>query len=294
MTLVDVLLVLIIAGLLLWLVNTYIPMVGSDFRRLRSGKLRSDIICAAIPEALMENELFGHERGSFTGADGRKEGCFEIADGGTLLLDEITEMKIELQPKLLRVIEDQHLRRIGGAKEIPLNVRVLASSNRNIDEAVRDGKLRADLYYRLSVFTIQVPPLRDRVEDLPVLAEKFLLRYAKENHKEVVGIDSDCLEAFRAYPWPGNVRQLRNIIERAVILCTGHGISMKHLPTEFRSAARRDREFLTFRLGTSLDEIERESIMRTLELARGNKTRAAAILGITPKTLYNKLARYGE
>ena len=151
--------------------------------------------CAAIPETLMESELFGHERGSFTGADRRKEGCFEAANGGTLLLDELTEMKVELQPKLLRVIEEQRLRRVGGTAEIPLDVRVLAASNRDIEQAVREGKLRSDLYYRLNVFTIQLPPLRERIDDLPQLTQMFINHYAAQNKKDVTGIDEECMQS---------------------------------------------------------------------------------------------------
>ena len=180
--------------------------------------------CAAIPETLMESELFGHERGSFTGADRRKEGCFEVANGGTLLLDELTEMKAELQPKLLRVIEEQRLRRVGGTAEIPLDVRVLASSNRDIEQAVREGKLRSDLFYRLNVFTIVLPPLRERIDDLPQLTQMFVNHYAAQNKKDVTGVDEECMKALQAHPWPGNVRQLRNVIERALIVCEGRTI----------------------------------------------------------------------
>jgi two-component system response regulator HydG len=247
--------------------------------------------CAAIPETLMESELFGHERGSFTGADRRKEGCFEIANGGTLLLDEITEMKIELQAKLLRVIEEQRMRRVGGTSEIPLDVRVLAASNRDIEGAVRDGKLRSDLYYRLNVFTITLPPLRERADDIPQLVQMFVQHYAEQNHKDVVGVEEECMDAFRAHPWPGNVRQLRNVIERALIVCEGRVIRKNDLPEDFRSTTTHDGGFIKVRLGSSLDDVEKEMIARTLEFTGGNKTRAAEILGVSAKTLYNKLER---
>jgi DNA-binding NtrC family response regulator len=250
--------------------------------------------CAAIPETLMESELFGHERGSFTGADRRKEGCFELANGGTLLLDELPEMKVELQAKLLRVIEEQRLRRVGGTVETPIDVRVLASSNRDFAQAVRDGKLRADLYYRLNVFTIQLPSLRERIDDLPQLAQMFVQHYAEQNHKEVVGIDEECLNALRAHPWPGNVRELRNVIERSVIVCQRRMIRKTDLPEEFRSAASIDGSSIKIRLGSSLDEAEKEIILRTIEFAGGNKSRAAEILRVSAKTLYNKLDRFGR
>ena len=250
--------------------------------------------CAAIPETLMESELFGHERGSFTGADRRKEGCFEAANGGTLLLDELTEMKAELQPKLLRVIEEQRLRRVGGTTEIPLDVRVLASSNRDIEQAVRDGKLRSDLYYRLNVFTIALPPLRERIDDLPQLVQMFIHHYAQQNNKEVSGVDEECMQALAAHPWPGNVRQLRNVIERALIVCEGHTIRKPDLPDDFRAGGGGDGSFIKIPLGSSLEDVEKEMISRTIEFTAGNKTRAAEILGVSAKTLYNKLERFGN
>ncbi len=250
--------------------------------------------CAAIPETLMESELFGHERGAFTGADKRREGCFETANGGTLLLDEITEMKPELQAKLLRVIEEQRLRRVGGTAEITLDVRVLAASNRDIEQAVRDGKLREDLFYRLNVFSIMLPPLRERGDDLPLLVDSFVQHYSERNNKHVVGVDEECLAALRAHPWPGNVRQLRNVIERALIVCDGKMIGRHDLPEEFRSAAQGEAGYFKIRLGTSLDDVEREVISRTIEFTGGNKTRAAQVLGVSAKTLYNKLDRYQQ
>jgi DNA-binding NtrC family response regulator len=251
------------------------------------------INCAAIPESLMESELFGHERGAFTGADRHHQGCFEAASGGTLLLDEITEMKPELQAKLLRVIEEGRVRRVGGTTEIPLDVRVLAASNRNIEQAVRDGLLRADLYYRLNVFTIQLPPLRERVEDLPQLIEVFVEHYSAQNQKSVIGADEQCVKALQAHPWPGNVRQLRNVIERAVIICEGRTIGTKDLPDLPCSVDTGTSGYLKMPLGSSLEAVEKEMILRTIEFSGGNKTRAAATLGVSVKTLYNKLAQYG-
>jgi DNA-binding NtrC family response regulator len=250
--------------------------------------------CAAIPETLMESELFGHERGAFTGADRRHEGCFETANGGTLLLDEITEMKIELQAKLLRVLEEQRLRRVGGSAEITLDVRVLAASNRDVAQAVRDGKLREDLYYRLNVFTIELPPLRERAEDLPLLVQSFVEHYAARNKKDVVGVDDEALAALHSHPWPGNVRQLRNVIERASIVCSTRSIRRADLPEEFQSIAAVEGGYVKVRVGSTLEQMEKELITRTIEFTGGNKTRAAHVLGVSPKTLYNKLERYGE
>jgi DNA-binding NtrC family response regulator len=248
--------------------------------------------CAAIPQTLMESELFGHERGAFTGADRRREGCFELANGGTLLLDEITEMKPELQAKLLRVLEERKLRRVGGTTEISLDVRVLAASNRNLERTVREGNLREDLFYRLNVFTVEMPSLCDRVDDLPLLIESFVQHYAQLNNKQINGVDEESLAALKSYPWPGNVRQLRNVIERATVLCRGPVIKLGDLPPDFKSGGQREAGFVQIRLGTSLDDAERELISRTLEFAGGNKTHAADLLGVTAKTLYNRLERY--
>ncbi len=249
--------------------------------------------CAAIPETLMESELFGHERGAFTGADRRREGCFELACGGTLMLDEITEMKVELQAKLLRVIEEQKLRRVGGSSEVVLDVRVLAASNRPLDRAIREGKLRDDLFYRLNVFSIEMPPLRERIEDVPLLTEHFIRDLSQQDSKRITGVDHDCLQALKSYAWPGNVRQLRNVIERALIVSRGPLITIADLPPELRTVARQDLNFQV-RVGSSLDQVERELIYKTIEFASGNKTRAAEMLGVSLKTLYNRLERYEE
>ncbi|MDO8431927.1 MAG: sigma-54 dependent transcriptional regulator [Candidatus Binatus sp.] len=247
--------------------------------------------CAALPETLMESELLGHERGAFTGAERRREGCFEMANRGTLLLDEITEMRVELQAKLLRVIEDQKLRRLGGTVEIALDVRLLAASNRNLAEATRLGRLREDLYYRLNVFTIELPPLRDRLEDISALVEIFIRQFAAANGKSVTGVDNESLEILRGHRWPGNVRQLRNVIERATIVARGPLITAADLPADVRRVNRKGPHF-ELRIGDSLDDLEREFIFRTLEFTDGNKVRAAEILGISLKTLYNRLGKY--
>jgi DNA-binding NtrC family response regulator len=276
------------------------------------------INCAALPEGLLESELFGHERGAFTGADQRRAGCFELANGGTLLLDEITEMKPELQAKLLRVIEDRKLRRVGGSSDIALNVRVLAATNRDLGDAILKGRLREDLYYRLNVFTIVLPRLTERLEDLPALVDHFVRDFARANSKQISGVDNVCLEALKARAWPGNARELRNVIERAVIVSTGPLITVADLPTEGALTMPAAQNATTPRapetpssadpepsalaaagtpaqglpVGQPLREVERQLILKTLEMAGGNRVRAAEILGISPKTLYNKLGRY--
>jgi DNA-binding NtrC family response regulator len=272
------------------------------------------INCAALPESLLESELFGHERGAFTGADQRRAGCFELANGGTLLLDEITEMKPELQAKLLRVIEDRKLRRVGGSADIALNVRVLAATNRDLGEAIRAGRLREDLYYRLNVFTIALPRLSERLDDLPVLADHFVREFARANSKQISGVDNACLEALKARSWPGNARELRNVIERAVIVSAGPLITVADLPAEGalppppvpaprtpetsastpaeQPPPASDSPAQGLPVGQPLREVERQLILKTLEMAGGNRVRAAEILGISPKTLYNKLGRY--
>lgn len=250
------------------------------------------INCAALPETLMESELFGHERGAFTGADRRREGCFELANGGTLLLDEIGEMKPELQAKLLRVIEDGRIRRLGGSAEVVVDVRVIASTNRDLDTAIREGRFREDLYYRLNVFLVELPALAERRDDIALLVEHFLQQIAPPEGKTVAGVEAEALELMKSYRWPGNVRQLRNVIERALIVTRGPLIGVADLPAELRRGGAASGAF-EIRLGASLDEVERELIKRTIEYAGGNKSRAAEILGVSLKTLYNRLERYG-
>ena len=248
------------------------------------------INCAAVPDTLIESELFGHERGAFTGAEQRRSGCFELASGGTLLLDEIGEMKVEVQAKLLRVLEENKFRRLGGTTEIAANVRIIAASNRDLDAARHNGAFREDLFYRLNVFTIRLPPLRERVDDLPLLAD-FFLRDLMAPATKVSGIHPDCMEVLKSYRWPGNVRQLRNAIERAVIVTTGPVIGVADLAPEVTRPTGSGPAF-EVSLGSSLDDVERQLIERTLEFARGNKARAAEILGVSLKTLYNRLERY--
>jgi DNA-binding NtrC family response regulator len=242
------------------------------------------INCAALPANLIESELFGHEKGSFTGAEDARKGCFELSYGGSLLLDEFTEMRPELQAKLLRVLEDRKLRRVGGNREIALDVRVLAASNTDLGRAIAEGRLRQDLYYRLSVFVITVPPLRERPDDIIPLTQAFIQRFAAESHRAITGADEECMVALQSYGWPGNVRQLRNVIQRAVALSPG-----QYLPPEFQIRSLTGTSFQV-RVGATLEEVEQDLIHRTLTAFRGNKTRAAKALGISLRTLYNRLS----
>ncbi len=261
------------------------------------------INCAAIPGSLLESEIFGHERGAFTGAVSRKIGCFEMAHRGTLFLDEIAEMDEILQAKLLRVLQEQRFRRVGGRDVIESDVRVLTATNRDPMKAMADGKLREDLYYRLNVFTIVLPPLRDRREDVPMLARYFADEYAAKNNTPVSPIDSRTIELLTAHGWPGNVRELKNAIERSCLLAAGRPILPEHLPNEVRNATpsavvaaprpeSSPSEMVSLPVGTSMDHAEREMIRTTLIHTAGNKTRAAKILGISLKTMHNKVKKY--
>ncbi len=252
------------------------------------------INCSAIPESLMESEIFGHERGAFTGAAERRIGCFELADGGTLLLDEIGEMPAPTQAKLLRVLEDHRVRRLGSKVETPVDVRVLAATNKEPEQAVAKGELRQDLYFRLNVFHIHLPPLRERKEDIPLLVEHMLRDINAKHGRHIRGVNPEVLEMFAGYSWPGNVRELRNVLERAAIVSDRDLIGRTHLPAEFGHAlatAASDLTSLRFPLGTTVEAVERELILQTLA-STNNKTRAAELLGISLKTLHNKLKEY--
>jgi DNA-binding NtrC family response regulator len=255
------------------------------------------INCAAIPETLIESEVFGHEKGAFTGALERRTGCFELAEGGTLLLDEIGEMPIGTQAKLLRVLEDRKLRRLGSKSETSVDVRVLAATNKPPDDAVARGQLRNDLYYRLNVFNIHLPPLREHKEDLTDLVQSLLADMNQKHGRTVAGVAEPVMNAFQAYAWPGNVRELRNTLERAVIVCDGPLVEPKHLPPGFGQVVPRapvqEANAVRLGVGTTVDEAERLLILKTLEATNNNKTRAADILGISLKTLHNKLKEYG-
>jgi DNA-binding NtrC family response regulator len=249
------------------------------------------INCAAIPETLLESEIFGHEKGAFTGAHDRRTGVFELAHRGTLFLDEIAEMMPATQVKLLRVLQERTFRRLGGRQEQTVDVRVIAATNRDPTEAVSDGKLREDLYYRLNVFTIDLPPLRDRRADIPLLVQTFLNEFNTRNNKSVRAVDQEAMYLLERYPWPGNIRELRNVIERATILAEGDFIEARHLPPPVVSRSEQTLPTVTLSPGTTVDEAERRLILLTLEHTRNNKTRAAEILGISLKTLHNKLNR---
>jgi two-component system, NtrC family, response regulator AtoC len=307
-----------------------------------------DINCGAVPPTLIENELFGHERGAFTGADQRQEGYFEMADGGSIFLDEITEMPPDLQVKLLRVLEQGKFRRIGGRQEIEIDVRVISATNRDPFKAIEEHKLREDLYYRLNVFPIHVPPLRERLDDIPLLASYFLEVLNEKEGKNITSFEAAVVQALQQHSWPGNVRQLRNVINRAYILASSNTITVSCLPNELKpeDAARPRPKVLeipiglpleeiqrrviaatleyvsgdtskadellgipakplvttttvndgsptvAIRVGTSIEEVERLLITKTLELNQGNKPKTAERLGISLKTLYNKLERY--
>jgi DNA-binding NtrC family response regulator len=250
------------------------------------------INCAAIPETLLESEIFGHERGAFTGATDRRAGCFELADQGTLFLDEIAEMVPVTQVKLLRVLQERKFRRLGGRVEQEVDVRVIAATNMNPIDAIRDGKLRDDLYYRLNVFTIELPPLRDRKEDLPLITQALIEEFNTRDRRNVKAVAPEAMRMMELYDWPGNVRELRNVIERATILARGEVIEASHLP-RFGAPARalEPTSGVTIAPGMTVDEAERKLIVATLEAAGNNKTRAAEMLGISLKTLHNKLNR---
>jgi DNA-binding NtrC family response regulator len=267
--------------------------------------------CAAMPDSLMESELFGHEKGAFTGAVDRRAGCFELAQNGTVLLDEIGDMPIALQAKLLRVLEDSRVRRLGGKTEIQLDVRILAATNSPLDAAIREGKFREDLFYRLNVFPIPLPPLRERKDDLPSLTAALLNDLNKKHGTKITDVSKEVLERFRAYNWPGNVRELRNIVERAVILAGEGTILASHLSPGFGGSspsapvapvasastatppASSSGDELRIHVGSTIEQAERALIELTLEHTRHNKTRAAEVLGISQKTLFNKLKEYG-
>ena len=256
------------------------------------------INCAAIPETLIESEIFGHEKGAFTGALERRTGCFELAEGGTLLLDEIGEMPVATQAKLLRVLEDRKLRRLGSKSETTVDVRVLAATNKTPEDAVARGELRNDLYYRLNVFNIHMPALREHKEDIPDLVDALLKEMSTKHGRNVAAVSEAVLNVFQSYSWPGNVRELRNTLERAVIVCDGGIVETRHLPPGFGQTTMRtssdDPDAVHLGVGTTVGEAEKLLILKTLESTNNNKTRAAEILGISLKTLHNKLKEYGS
>jgi DNA-binding NtrC family response regulator len=250
--------------------------------------------CAAIPDTLLESELFGHEKGAFTGAIARRAGCFELANRGTLFLDEIAEMTPVTQAKLLRVLQERTFRSLGGTREQSVDIRVVAATNAEPSEAVRQGKLREDLYYRLNVFAIRLPPLRERKDDIPLLTEAFIREFNARNNRSVTGVTDRVAQTFQRHDWPGNVRELRNVIERATIVARGSAIDVQDLPPLASGTAPAPATGVGLAAGTTVDEAERKLIELTLEHTGGNKTRAADLLGISLKTLHNKLNRMKE
>jgi two-component system response regulator FlrC len=264
----------------------------------RNGRPFVAINCAAIPDNLLESELFGYERGAFTGAVVGKSGKFELANGGTLLLDEISEMDIRLQAKLLRVIQEAEVDRLGGRKPIPVDVRIIATTNRNLGDCVKQGTFREDLFYRLNVVNLTLPPLRERIGDVRILAMHFLKKYADRNNKPMNGCSPEALAMLESHVWPGNIRELENVTERAVITAHDQFVQVQDIYIEHRDisghlaekmAARSDKNWAP---GRTLDDIERNVILEALEYHHGNRTHTAKALGISIRTLRNKIADY--
>jgi len=257
----------------------------------RSDKKFVAINCAALPDGLLESELFGHERGAFTGAIGSKPGKFEIATDGTLLLDEMSEMALHLQGKILRAIQENEIERVGGQHTIKVNVRIVATTNRDLKEMVKQGLFREDLYYRLNVIPLEIPPLRERFKDIEVLANHFLTVSNIVNHKSVSGFDQDAIKRLLSWGWPGNVRELENVIERAVLLSKGSSITDAELESIHLMDENRPK---SLQPGMTVSEVEKLLILRTLEFTSQNRTQAARMLGISIRTLRNKLQEYRE
>ena len=247
--------------------------------------------CAAIPETLLESELFGHEKGAFTGAVARKRGRFELANHGTIFLDEIGELSLQMQVKLLRVIQEREFVRVGGEESIKVDVRIISATNKDLREAVKNGTFREDLYYRLNVVSIYVPPLRERKDDIPLLVHKFIEEFSKENNKQIDGITNGALQALISYDWPGNVRELRNVIESIVVLTKNKIITEEDIPAYILN--KEEESYIKIPVGTSLQEAEKRLIEFTLQNTGGNKTKASEILKIGRKTLHRKIDEYG-
>src|SRR5712664_1319806 len=261
----------------------------------RSTEMFQAVNCAAINENLLESELFGHERGSFTGAHAEKKGLFEVADRGTLFLDEIAELDISMQAKLLRALQEREIRRVGGTYEMPIDVRVVAATNRDLRAMVADGRFRDDLYYRINVLSIDVPPLRERREDIHVLIDYFLKKHTRNTSRLVRGLTAETRKLMVDYSWPGNVRQLESAIERAILLCEGDQITVDDLPLEVRQESRPISEG-TFKLppeGISFEDLEQDLIMQAMEKTDYNITKAAKLLGLTFRTLQYRLEKFG-
>jgi two-component system response regulator HydG len=249
--------------------------------------------CSSLPEALLESELFGHEKGAFTGAIQRKEGRFDLARGGTLFLDEITEMKPSIQVKLLRVLQEGDYERVGGTKTLHADVRIIAASNRDVENEVASGNFRQDLFYRLDVIRLDLPTLAERSDDIPFLTQYFLRRFTIKNQKKIDGFSDLAMEALLSWDWPGNVRELENAVERAVVLCRAESIGLEHLPQPMQKS-RSGKQRVTFEVGTPLKAIERRMIEETLRFCNDDKTLAASLMGITARTIYRREAEWGN
>ncbi|MBN1335649.1 MAG: sigma-54-dependent Fis family transcriptional regulator [Deltaproteobacteria bacterium] len=258
---------------------------------VRSGRRMITVNCAAIPETLLESELFGYEPGAFTGARGRKEGRFDLASGGTLFLDEVTEMPAAVQVKLLRVLQDGEYERVGGTRTLRTDCRILSATNRDLDRAVAEGRFREDLFWRLDVIRVRVPPLRERAEDVPLLVQHMLAGSIRKNRKPLEGISPEALDALASYHWPGNVRELENVVERAVVLARGRVVEVHDLPEGVRQG-RGAAQVVAFRVGTPLKTVERRLIEETLRFAGGDRALAASLLGITSRTIYRREAEW--
>jgi len=270
------------------------------FHSPRAGRPFMNITCTALPETLLESELFGHEKGAFTDARQQKQGLFEMADGGTIFLDEIGDMPASLQAKLLRFLEEKAFRRVGGTKDIRVDVRIIAATNRHLRTLVADGRFREDLFYRLNVFPVTLPPLRERPEDIPLLAEYFIRQYNREFRKEVTGIEPAALAAIRAYRWPGNVREVRNVIERVMLLLAGSRLTLDDLPSELKTPAPAtviaERPLTVIEFGPEgidIHEVERLLVRKALDQTHGNQSRAAALLRISRDQLRYRMQKYG-
>jgi two-component system, NtrC family, response regulator HydG len=260
----------------------------------RSGRRAGPFVavnCAALPETLLESELFGYEKGAFTGAAGRKEGRFELANGGTLFLDEVADLSLVTQPKILRVLQEGEFERLGATRSIQVDVRILAATNQDLADMVKDKRFREDLYYRLNVITVRVPPLRERHEDIRVLAQHYLRVYAAKNGRKLEGFSNEALERLESYAWPGNVRELENLIERMVLLARKDRIDAEDLPEEVAGVKRPPRDAILELVGTPLADIEQRLLDETLRITGGNKTQAAKLLGIDVRTVARKLER---
>lgn len=268
----------------------------------RSDKEIVNVNCGAIPSDLVESELFGHEKGAFTGASAKKEGCFELADKSTLFLDEIAEMPKEVQVKLLRAVELRAFRRVGGKKEINVDVRIISATNKVLTDQINSGNFREDLFYRLNVIELFIPPLRNRREDIPLLVTYYKNIIAETYEMEPIEFSDECMGVLKSYDWPGNVRELKNIVERCAVLCEGEEVQIDSIPSHIRDEnniypINLDSEFdkyIQIPIGISLEEVERKVINHTLTSVDNNKTEASKILGFSRKTLHNKLERYAQ